>query len=83
MLEKKLKSLNLNKMNIKRIKKVFIVVACIPLFGNAKNDIIEYETTNCGQFAIELYDELIHSEVDVQTAYEVAKEAWLICLGFY
>lgn len=81
MLNKKLKNLNLN--NMKKSKKILIVLSTFFLFMNMQNpnyDKPEGLKKTCSLLALTLYDNAIMSEVDVETAFMVSQIAYYECL---
>ena len=76
---KKSKNTVLKKIKIthRPINKVMIIIFVLLL--NVTSAVALVKT--CSQKAIELYDYLIHSEVDKETAFEVALEELRMCEG--
>jgi hypothetical protein len=47
---------------------------------NYGNPIFSYKYEDCDELAIRTYDNLIHSEVDLTSAFAAANEIWFACM---
>lgn len=68
--------------NIKKVLFASFMSFALTNTINANAESFEYfgNKKKCSKMAIKLYDDLINSEVDIATAFEVSQEAYYECL---
>lgn len=59
---------------------IYFTVLCSSYGTQGQSKFKTYSAGSCGKAAIELYDDLIHQEVDLETALNTAIEFLIICI---